>query len=225
MDLLYTAHVPPGDGPHPTILLLHGWGASAHDLMSLAPILHGGGALVLCPQGPVGFELAPDQAPGLLGYGWWPIAPDREIDETAFDTARSSVKAFLDAACQRYPIDPRKIVVLGFSQGGVMAYDLVLGDPERFAGLVALSSWMPEHLDAAIPSQDGLENFPALLVHGTKDPMIPVAKAQDSRQRLLARGVNVQYREFELEHEISQDALREGVIWLEEKIFNLIQLA
>lgn len=224
MDLLYAAHVPPGDGPHPTVLMLHGWGASGHDLLGLAPIVHGGQALVLCPQGPVAFEIAPDQAPGMLGYGWWPIAPDREIDQTAFDRARSQVKAFLDEACERYPIDRRKIVVVGFSQGGVMAYDLVLGDPERFAGLVALSTWMPEHVDAAIPTQESLQNFPALVIHGTKDPMIPVENAQDSRQRLLARGVNVHYREFEMEHEINQEALRELVIWLEEKVFNLIQL-
>ncbi len=204
--------------------MLHGWGASGHDLLGLAPIVHGGQALVLCPQGPVAFEIAPDQAPGMLGYGWWPIAPDREIDQTAFDRARSQVKAFLDEACERYPIDRRKIVVVGFSQGGVMAYDLVLGDPERFAGLVALSTWMPEHVDAAIPTQESLQNFPALVIHGTKDPMIPVENAQDSRQRLLARGVNVHYGEFEMEHEINQEALRELVIWLEEKVFNLIQL-
>ena len=225
MELLYTAHVPPGDGPHPTVLMLHGWGASAHDLLGLAPILHRGGALVLSPQGPVAFELAPDQAPGMLGYGWWPITPDREIDEGAFDAARGHVRRFLDEACQRYPIDRRKIVVLGFSQGGVMAYDLVLGDPERFAGLVALSTWMPGHVDDATPQQEGLQNFPTLVVHGTKDPMIPVERAQDTRQRLLARGVNVQYREFEMAHEISQEALREVVIWLEERVFHLIQLA
>ena len=58
MELLYTAHVPAGDGPLPTILLLHGWGASAHDLIGLAPILHGGRALVLCPQGPVALQPA-----------------------------------------------------------------------------------------------------------------------------------------------------------------------
>ena len=225
MDLLYTAHVPPGEGPFPTVLMLHGWGASAHDLLGLAPIVHGGGALVLCPQGPVGFQIAPEQAPGMLGFGWWPISPDTEIDPEAFDTARQAVASFLNDACERYPIDRRKIVVLGFSQGGVMAYDLVLSDPGRFAGLVALSSWLPEAVDSAVPAQEAMQNFPTLVVHGTKDPMIPVENAQDSRKRLMARGANVHYREFEMEHEINQEALREIVIWLEEKVFNLIQLA
>jgi phospholipase/carboxylesterase len=221
MDLLYTAHIPPGEGPHPTILMLHGWGANAHDLLGLAPILHGGGALVLSPQGPVAFEIAK----GVLGFGWWPITQSRELDPQAFDAARRLVREFLDEACRRYPIDRRKIVVLGFSQGGVMAYDLVLGDPGRFAGLIALSSWLPEPVDSAIGAQDEHKNFPALVIHGTQDPMIPVERAQESRRRLLARGVNVQYREFEMQHEVNPEALRELVIWLEEKVFRLIQLA
>jgi phospholipase/carboxylesterase len=106
-----------------------------------------------------------------------------------------------------------------------MAYDLVLGDPNRFAGLVALSSWLPEQVDSAIPRLDEHQNFPALVIHGTQDPMIPVDRAQESRTRLLARGVNVQYREFDMQHEVSPDALRELVIWLEEKVFQLIKLA
>lgn len=221
MDLLYSAHVPPGDGPHPTILALHGWGANAHDLLGLAPILHRGGALVLSPQGPVGFEIAQ----GLLGYGWWPISGDREIDPDAFGQASQAIEDFLKGAADRYPIDPRKTVVMGFSQGGVMAYDLVLRNPERFAGLIALSSWFPEPVDRAIPAQEGLENFPVLLIHGTEDPMIPVERAQESREKLIKRGMNVHYREFEMQHEIHPEALREIVLWLEEKVFNLIQLA
>jgi len=221
MDLLYTAHIPPGDGPHPTILLLHGWGASAHDLLGLAPFLHGGEALVLSPQGPVAFEIAR----GMLGYGWWPITQSREIDPSAFDAARQLLREFLDEACKRYPVDRRKLVVAGFSQGGVMAYDLALSDPGRFAGLIALSSWLPEPIDAGIPTQEEHRNFPALVIHGTQDPMIPVERAQESRKCLLARGVNVQYREFEMQHEVSPEALREVVLWLEEKVFQLIKLA
>jgi phospholipase/carboxylesterase len=202
MDLLYTAHIPPGDGPFPTVIALHGWGASAHDLIGLSPILHGGGALVLCPQGPVAFQIAE----GVLGFGWWPITENREMDPEAFDRARGALRKFLDEAAARYPIDRRKVVLLGFSQGGVMAYDLALTEPERFAGLVALSSWLPEEVDQGIP-------------------MIPVARAQDSRQRLTARGLNVHYREHPMQHEINPDALREIVLWLEEKVFQPIQLA
>jgi phospholipase/carboxylesterase len=221
MDLLHVAHVPPGEGPFPAVLCLHGWGASAHDLFSLAPILHGGAAIVLCPQGPLALIDPQHRVP--VGYGWWDI--QKGHDPEAFAKAVGDVRSFLDEAVERYPIDPRKIVVMGFSQGGVVGYDLVLSDPARFAGLVALSSWLPDEVDAAIPSQDGLENFPALVIHGTEDPMIPVDRAQQSHQKLQARGLNVTYREYPMEHEISHEALAELVRWLEEKVFNLIQLA
>jgi phospholipase/carboxylesterase len=220
MDLLYTAHVPAGDGPHPTILALHGWGASAHDLLGLAPILHGGGALVLCPQGPLAFEIGQ----GFLGFGWFDLSQVRPPSASDIERAADEARAFLDGALARYPIDRRKIVLMGFSQGGLMAYDLVLSEPERFAGLVALSSWLPEAIDRAIPPNDAAKNLPALVIHGTQDPMVPVAGAQESRQRLLARGLNVHYREYPMQHEINPDALREIVVWLEEKVFQPIRL-
>src|SRR5258708_39856703 len=70
-ELLYTAHVPGGEGPFPTLFLLHGWGASAHDPLGLAPLLHGGRAPVLCPQGPVVGPIGG----GERGYGWVPPTP------------------------------------------------------------------------------------------------------------------------------------------------------
>ena len=216
MDLLYTAHVPPGDGPHPTVIALHGWGASAHDLIGLSPILHGGDALVLCPQGPVAFQIAQ----GVLGFGWWPISEGREMDPAAFERARGALRRFLDEVFARYPIDRRKVVLLGFSQGGVMAYDLVLSEPERFAGLVALSSWLPEAVDRAIPANEATKNLPALVIHGSQDPMIPIARAYASRDALLKLGVPTVFREYAMGHEIRPDALREIVRWLDEKVLS-----
>jgi phospholipase/carboxylesterase len=221
MELLYTAHVPAGDGPFPTVLALHGWGASAHDLIGLAGILHGGEALVLCPQGPVAFPIGQ----GIHGYGWWPLAEDGQLDAAVLEQARGRVRRFFDQACERYPIDRRKVVAMGFSQGGVMATDLVLQDPRRFTGLIALSTWLPDAVDRSAPPAEELANLPALLVHGTKDPMVPVELAQDARRKLLALGLNVHYREFEMEHEIRPEALREILVWLEEKAFSVIQLA
>src|SRR5512139_2188980 len=94
MELLHTAHVPAGEGPFPTVVALHGWGASAHDLLGLAPFLHGGEALVLCPQGPVAFEVGP----GMRGHGWFPIDPSRRFDVAGFAKGVAALKAFLDAA-------------------------------------------------------------------------------------------------------------------------------
>ncbi|HKJ24366.1 MAG TPA: dienelactone hydrolase family protein [Myxococcota bacterium] len=221
MNLMHTAHVPAGDGPFPTILALHGWGANAHDLLGLAPLLHGGQALVLAPQGPVAFDVGG----GMPGYGWFPITGGAPPSPEEFERGRDALLAFLDAAEKHYPVDRRKIVVMGFSQGGVMAYDLVLRDPERFCGLVAMSSWYPDLVGQAIQKQDAHANFPVLVMHGTEDPMIPVARAQESRDALLALDMALAYHEYEMGHEIRPEALRDLLVWLEEKCLTTIMLA
>ena len=221
MELLHTVHVPAGEGPFPTIVALHGWGASAHDLIGLAPVLHGGEALVLCPQGPVALQVAP----GMLGHGWFPITLGRPPEPAAFAKGAAALRAFLDAALAFYPIDRRKLVLLGFSQGGVMAYDLALREPERFAGLVALSSWLPDTLADSVPRQPAHAGLPTFVVHGTRDPMLPVERGRGSRDRLLALGVPTVYREYEMEHEIRPEALRDLVAWLEDRVLRPVRLA
>ncbi len=220
MDLLYSAHVPAGEGPFPTVLALHGWGASAHDLIGLAPILNRGEALVLSPQGPVGLRI-PD---GPVGYGWYPLGEGVQGSPEEVTRASELVLEFLEEAQRRYPIDPRRVVLLGFSQGGALAFDLALRDGSRFAGLAALSSWVPEGLAAQLQPGSSHEGFPVLVVHGTDDPMVPVDRARESRQKLTALGVALTYREYEMGHEICAEALRDIVGWLDEKVLHPIQL-
>ena len=151
----------------------------------------------------------------MAGHGWFPIEPGRLPDPAEFAKGADTLRAFLDAALVAYPVDRRKLVLLGFSQGGVMAYELALREPERFAGLVALSSWLPEVLARSVAGAPGLGALPALVVHGTRDPMLPVERGRASRDALLALGVPTTYREYEMEHEIRPEALRTLVEWLE----------
>ncbi|MFB3118448.1 MAG: alpha/beta hydrolase [Myxococcota bacterium] len=221
MKLLYTAHVPAGDGPFPTIIALHGWGASAHDLIGLAPIFDGGRSLVLCPQGPLAFQAGP----GRVGYGWFPLKEGGPTDPAEVRKGIDALQGFIDGALAAHPIDLRKLVILGFSQGGVMAYELALRNPGAYAGLIALSSWLPDEMAESIPANPELANLQTLVIHGTQDPMISVDLARESRDALAKLGVSASYREYEMGHEISPDALRQIVSWLDEKVLNPVLLA
>ena len=213
MSLLYTAHVPAGDGPFPTIIAIHGWGANAHDLLGLAPLLHGGRAIVLCPQGPVAVPFGN----GEYGYGWFPLRTGAPADIAAFQSAAVALRQFVEQSLQRYSIDPKRVVLAGFSQGGVMGYELALREPSRFAGLAALSTWFPPELAEALPKLPEQEGFPVLVIHGTRDNRISVEQARESREALRPYGVNLTYREFDMGHEIRQDALRVVLQWLDGK--------
>ena len=221
MEFLYAAHVPAGEGPYPTVLALHGWGANAHDLLGLAPYLHGGDALVLCPQGPVTVPVGQ----GMVGYGWFPLSGGGELDATQLTMAGLRLKTFLDQAMETYAIDTKHLLVMGFSQGGVMAYDLVLKDPGHYTGLVAMSSWLPPELTPAESLADEHSSLPVMVVHGSGDPMIPIERAQESRDRLIKLGLSPTYREYDMEHEIRPDTLRDIVQWAEDKVFSPILVA
>jgi phospholipase/carboxylesterase len=222
MELAHTIYEPAGDGPHPAIFALHGWGANALDLLGLAPHLCGGRFLVICPQGPVEVPLAP----GNVGYGWFPLRLDdlREIDPLL--SARDALLPSIDSCFDRYPVDPKKAVVLGFSQGGVMASALALARPERFAAIVSLSSWLPKELaDHDSRTLAGLATGSrpfALVHHGSSDELLPVERGRESVETLRRLGYPVTYREYDMGHQITSRSLGDLSAWLEEKVLSPI---
>jgi len=210
MDLMHTAHVPHGPGPFPTIVALHGFGATAHDLLGIAPHIQEGEVLFLCPQGPMLIETAPGQR----AHGWFPLSQAGEIEPASLVGARGLLEGFLEDAMHRYPIDPARVVLLGFSQGGVMAYDLALGRPERFAALVALSTWLPDAVLSGLKDDEARSSLKTLLVHGTNDPMVAIDNAKEARTKLEELGIEAAWGEYEMGHEINQNALRDLIGWL-----------
>ena len=84
-----------------------------------------------------------------------------------------------------------------------------------------------DHNDIAntLPESDATANFPVLVQHGTQDPMIPIDRAHETRQRLQQLGVDLSYREYEMQHAISPESLRDLVGWMDEKVLQPIRLA
>ncbi len=218
MQLIHAIFEPEGEGPHPTILALHGWGANGLDLLGLAPYLCAGRFLVICPQGPV----ATPVGAGAIGYGWYHLRMGAPPDIPAMLAAKRQLDEFIADCFARYPIDPRKFVVLGFSQGGAMAYQLALSAPQRFAALAVLSSWLSEDVIEAIKPSPDCQNLSTLVQHGSEDELVEVDRARKSVEILRDLRVPVTYREYDMRHEIGPRSLRDLSAWLQEKIFSSI---
>ena len=221
MELIHTIYEPDGDGPHPTILTLHGRGANALDLLGLAPYLCKGKFLMICPQGPLETPIGPDA----FGYAWYPMSMGGPPDIGAILSSRQMLQQFLDSCLQRYPVDAKKLVVLGFSQGGVMAYSLALSSPERFAGMAVLSSWLPKELIPKLSVKEGVQSLPTMMQHGTRDQLIELQRARDSVEQLRTLRVPLTYREYDMGHEITPRGLTDLSAWLEEKVLSPIIVA
>jgi phospholipase/carboxylesterase len=218
VQLIHTIYEPGGSGPHPTILTLHGRGANAFDLLGLAPYICNGKCLLICPQGPLETPIGP----GATGYAWYPMSLGGPPDVVAMTSSKRKLEAFLDECAERYPMDQKKSVALGFSQGGVMAYSLALVNPQKFAALAVLSSWLPKELMAQLAIGDTVQSLPTLVQHGLQDSVIEVARARESVERLRERRVPLTYREYEMGHEIVPKTLSDLSAWLEEKVLSPI---
>jgi phospholipase/carboxylesterase len=220
VELVHTIYQPKGNGLFPTILTIHGRGANAFDLLGLAPYLCGGKFLMLCPQGPLETPIGPEA----VGYAWYPMSMGGPPDTEAILNSQKKLQAFLEECLKSYPVDPKRLVALGFSQGGVMVYSLALADPERFAALAVLSSWLPKELVPRLSITDAVQTLPTLVQHGTQDPMIEVDRARSSVETLRQLKVPLTFREYEMGHEIRPRSLADLSAWLEEKVLSPIVL-
>ena len=201
---------PSGSEPLPTVVALHGHGAHAQDLIGLAPHLAGGRALWICPQAEFPLE------PGYYGFTWFrrdPATGQRAADEP--ERTLEAVRAFLDEAFARYPVDAERVVMLGFSQGGTLAYRIALAEPKRFAGLAALSTSLAGDQAEAITPVEGLGELPLLVQHGLEDPTINVERARETLERLRALGAAPEYHEYPMGHAIGPESAGDLSRWLE----------
>jgi phospholipase/carboxylesterase len=221
MELIHSIYEPAGKGPHPTILTLHGRGANALDLLGLAPHLCGGRLLMICPQGPLETPIGPEAS----GYAWYPMSMGGPPDIASMLMSRQKLQQFLDECLAQYPIDAKNLAILGFSQGGVVAYSLALSTPDRFAALVALSSWLPPELVPHLSLGDSARALPTLVQHGTQDSIIEVERARQSVETLRQAQIPLTYREYEMGHEIRPRSLSDLSAWLDEKLLSRLVLA
>ena len=193
----------------PTLIAIHGHGAHSQDLLGLAPYIANGRLMMICPEAEFMLQ------PGMPSYTWFePAGPDLSRTPEEFERVTTRVSEFISEALSKYGGDPDRTVVLGFSQGGSLAYRLGLGEPDRFAGVAALSTWLPEEAEnAADKSDSALAALPVIVQHGKSDPAIAVERGQNSRDRLESLGVQPEYHEYEMEHQIGAASLVDLSTW------------
>lgn len=183
----------------PLLLILHGYGSHEGDLFSLAPHL---------PLEPVIASLRAPLSAG-QGWSWFPITTPGDPSHEAVDAATAGVLEWLDSM----PEQPASIGLLGFSQGGAMALQLMRHAPDRFAFAVQLSGFAAS---GPAPGDARLEESrpPVFWGRGTADTVIPTA-AVDRTQAWLSEHATLTERIYEgMAHSVSQAELGEIVTFL-----------
>ncbi|MDB9488838.1 alpha/beta hydrolase [Dolichospermum circinale CS-537/01] len=193
---------PPGkQTPKALIVTLHGWGANAQDVASLIPYINLPDYEFLLPNAPYPYPHAD------TGRAWYDLRTENMYAGLA--ESKQLLIDWLQSLETNTGIPLSRTILSGFSQGGAMTLDVGLSLP--LAGLVVMSGYLHPTVATLNPG-----NFPpTLIMHGTKDEVVPLQAALKSRDMARSLGVAVEYHEFEMGHEINLpmlEALRTFVV-------------
>ena len=171
------------------LVLLHGWGADADDLLDLGSALLGPEAAAVS----VVALRAPLPHPGGIGRQWYDLAMP---EWPQLPAARADLLGRLRALAGAGSVPLERTALLGFSQGAAMAVDVAIGGELPLAGLISCSGYPHPGWEPLRPL------MPILLTHGTQDPVVPFAASEELEQRLKASGGSVQRLVFSGGHGI-----------------------
>jgi phospholipase/carboxylesterase len=192
------------------VVFLHGYGADGNDLIEIGRAWAG-----LLPDAAFVSPHAPrpcGQAP--TGREWFPLTM-RDPGErwTGVNAAAPALDAFLDAELQRRQLPPSALVLVGFSQGTMMALHVGLRRAVPPAAIVGFSGMLvvPENVDPDKFAAEIVAKPPVLLIHGDQDELIPVQALLHAAQGLGALEVPVEWHISPgISHGIDQEGLRHG---------------
>ncbi|MEO8079147.1 MAG: alpha/beta hydrolase [Caldimonas sp.] len=214
---LDTIDIETGPGPTASIVILHGLGADGNDFVPVARELD------LQAIGPVRFVFphAPTRPVTINGgyvmRAWYDIlgldSHQQREDEGGLRESQTLVEQLIAREKER-GVPARRIVLAGFSQGGAMTLMAGLRHAERLAGLVVLSGYLPLAARAEAERHAANRDVPAFMAHGAADPVIPIERARQSRDALLALGHEVEWHEYPMPHSVCAEEITDLQGWL-----------
>ncbi len=204
------------DTVNAAVIWLHGLGASGHDFVPIIPELRlpeSTGIRFVFPHAP---SIPVTINGGMAMPAWYDILAmdlERTIDEAQI---LASAKAVIDLVEREIAagIPSERIVLAGFSQGGAVAYQAALSYDKPLAGLMALSTYFAtaKTLQPAAANQ----NIPIQLFHGTQDPVVPEAMAQQALAALKALNHNPGFKTYPMQHEVCLEEVQDISAWLQQ---------
>ncbi|QIL69066.1 phospholipase [Diaphorobacter sp. HDW4B] len=193
------------------LVLMHGVGSNEQDLFGLAPYV------------PEAFHVLSLRAPYRMGpnaNAWFDFSINgdgsRTINEPQEAASRALLIQSVESAARQLGVPASRVLVGGFSQGGIMALSLLLTRPELVAGAVALHSRMLPEIVPHIASAEAFEGKRLWVSQGLQDNVIPIANGEFIRKQVAALPLQLTYREFEGAHEIRMEELSAFAGWLEQ---------
>jgi phospholipase/carboxylesterase len=201
--------------PDAAVIWLHGLGADGRDFEAVVPELRLPARLAVrfvFPHAPVR-PVTINQ--GMRMRAWYDIVQlgGGGEDEAGIRASQQQLEELIAREGSR-GIAPQRVVLAGFSQGGAIALQTALRFAERLAGTLALSTYLPLAAKLADERSAANQEAPIFMAHGTHDPMIPIDRAERSRDALQELGYRVEWREYAMPHSVCAQEISDISAWL-----------
>jgi phospholipase/carboxylesterase len=202
-----------GSKPAASIIWLHGLGADGHDFEAIVPELKLAQPVrFVFPHAPVR-PVTINQ--GMRMRAWYDIFQfgGGAEDEAGIRASQRLIEELIAKEMKR-GLSAEKIVMAGFSQGGAIALQIALRYPERLASVLALSTYLPLAGSLKSESSPANQGIPIFMAHGTYDDIIPLRRAEVSRERLEAAGYPVEWHEYLMPHSVCAEEIADIAAFL-----------
>jgi phospholipase/carboxylesterase len=218
-----TAHevvLAPAGTPAASVIWLHGLGADGYDFLAVVPELK----LPAEPAVRFVFPHAPIRPvtinSGLRMRAWYDIVSLSAAgapDEAGIRASAASLERWIVREVE-LGIPAQRILIAGFSQGGAIALHGALRYPQRLAGVLALSTYLPLHTHLAAEAAPANRDVPILMCHGRDDPVLPMALGTMSRDFLRGLGYTVKWKDYRMQHQVCLEEIADIAAWLRERL-------
>ncbi len=206
----------PTTTPRAAVIWLHGLGADGHDFVPLVPELHLPATLAVRFVFPHASHRPVTLNNGYVMRAWYDIkalAFQAEEDAAGIHASEQLVRQLIQAELDA-GIPAARIVIAGFSQGGAIALHTALRYPQRLAGVMPLSTYLPLRDTLAAQASATNRDVPMLMCHGRQDPVVPLLLGERSRDMLQSLGYSVDFRVYDMPHSVCADEVRDISSWL-----------
>jgi phospholipase/carboxylesterase len=218
-QLLESIEIESGKNPTASIVWMHGLGADGNDFVPIVNELDLEGARAIrfvfphAPMQPVSINN------GYVMRAWYDVTygdlegKSKRADEKGLRASQEAVNRLVEREIER-GTPAARIVLAGFSQGGAMALQVGLRYPQRLAGLMVLSSYLPlagQTAQEAAPANAGI---PVFMAHGTQDPVVPYSMGAESHEKLQKLGYPVEWHEYAMPHSVCLEEIHDIAAWL-----------
>jgi|TARA_R100000005_G_scaffold96732_1_gene86958 phospholipase/carboxylesterase len=211
---LPTVEVNPATTPAAVVIWLHGLGADGHDFEPIVPQLQ------LPTDLPVRFVFphAPERAVTAFGgqraRAWFDFDPGAGLDLPGLEKSARQVRDLIQNEIDS-GTPAERILLAGFSQGGVLAFHTALFYPRRLAGILALSTFLADGASLGGASAQANAQIPILLCHGQSDSVLPISLGKSALTTLESAGYSVEWQEYPMAHEVCMAEIQDISRWLQ----------